>query len=139
MPHRFFRVGAVAVIMLLGASCATEVVSETEPVDTGASTMSAMTTTLPGTPEVLLARLVVTLQAVSEAIIDSGDQRALLAQAEDMWAAAKPEVAANDAVAAEQMEGMMDLARTAVDRTRPADADKAAKFLGDLVENYVDD
>lgn len=136
MRRRFHARAIVAVVatMTMGASCS---------VDDGASRSdeppeSVAPTTLPaGTPAELLPRLVTTLQAVAEAIIDDADQVALLAEAEALWAASEPEVAAEDTTSAEEMEGMMDLARRAVERRRPADADKAAKFLDLLVDHYL--
>jgi hypothetical protein len=95
-------------------------------------------TTLPtGSPAELLPRLVATVDEISEAIIDEGDQRALLAEAEALWTAVQADVAAADPEAAESMQQMMDLARVAVERIRPADADKATKFLGDLVDDHL--
>jgi hypothetical protein len=108
-------------------------------VDDGSSTAAnAVSTTLPtGTPSELLPRLVSTVDQISEAIIGEGDQRALLAEAEAIWAATQPDVAEVDDRAAESMQQMMDLARVAVERVRPADADKATKFLGDLVDDHL--
>lgn len=129
------KIAPLVMLVALATGCATEVVDSGEPT----STIAATTTTLPsGPPAELLPQLVVTLRAVSEAIIDEGDQRALLAEAEGLWSAAKPEVAATDADTAEEMEGMMDIARLAVERSRPADADKAAKFLESLVDHYLE-
>lgn len=126
-------VAATSAALLLLASCTAA--NGSGATDTTAAPVS---TTLPvGTPAELLPRLVLTLQAVAEAIIDDADQVALMTDAEGLWAASKPEVAATNAKSAEEMEGMMDLARRAVERRRPADADKAAKFLDLLVDHYL--
>lgn len=130
-------VGSAAVVSLalLVAGCSAAV-------DDGSSfdPQSAGPTTVPtGPPSDLLPRLVATVDQISEAIIDEGDQRALLAEAEALWAATQADVAATDADAAESMQQMMDLARVSVERVRPADADKATKFLGDLVDAYLAD
>lgn len=128
---RFLIAGLCAIAL---TSCATQVVSE----DTTTTAGPAATTTLPtGTPAELLPQLVTTLRAVAEAIIDETDQRALLSDAEALWSAAKPQIAATDPDAADEIEGLMDLARRAVERTRPADADKAAKFLGLVADHYL--
>jgi hypothetical protein len=39
---------------------------------------------------------------------------------------------------AESLGRMVDLARTAVERNRPADADKAAKFASEVIREYLD-
>lgn len=126
--------GLTAATLLL-TSCGDSVVTSSGGTDDKAA---AVSTTRPvGSPDQLLPRLVTTLRAVSEAIIDDADQVALFADAEALWAAARPEVAASDADIATEMDGMMDLARRAVERRRPADADKAAKYLGDLVDHHL--
>jgi hypothetical protein len=120
-------------VLLTGCSAAVDDGSSFDP-------LSAGSTTLPtGTPADLLPQLVATVDQISEAIIDEGDQRALLAEAEALWTAAQADVAATNADAAESMQQMMDLARVSVERVRPADADKATKFLGDLVDAYLAD
>ncbi len=128
---RLSLTGLVAVALLTACSAAVDDGSSFDP-------LSAGSTTLPtGTPSDLLPRLVATVNQISEAIIDEGDQRALLAEAEALWAATQADVAATDAEAAQSMQQMMDLARVAVERIRPADADKATKFLSDLVDAYL--
>ena len=42
------------------------------------------------------------------------------------------------AESAESIGRMVDLARTAVERNRPADADKAAKFAGTVIDQLLD-
>jgi hypothetical protein len=125
-------VGVIAVAVLsAGCSAAVDDGSSFDPLSAGSTTVPT------GTPAELLPRLVATVDKISEAIIDEGDQRALLAEAEALWAAAQADVAATDAEAAESMQRMIDLARVAVERIRPADADKATKFLSDLVDAYL--
>jgi hypothetical protein len=116
---------------MAGCSATVDDGSSFNPADDGPTTLPT------GTPAELLPRLVATVDQISEAIIDEGDQRALLAEAEALWAATQADVAASDAEAAESMQRMMDLARVSVERIRPADADKATKFLGDLVDDYL--
>lgn len=121
------------VLALAGCSAAVDDGSSFDPLGDGPTTVPT------GPPSDLLPRLVATVDQISEAIIDEGDQRALLAEAEALWAAIESDVAATDADAAESMQQMMDLARVSVERIRPADADKATKFLGDLVDAYLAD
>ena len=123
-------VAALSVAVTTG--CTTRLAEERD------ATTTAPTTTLAvGTPEELLTRLVDTVDQISEAVIGSGDQDALLEEAEAVWASVRADVEATDAVAARNMQQMMDLARVAVERKRAADADKATKYLRDVVEQYL--
>lgn len=132
MRRRTTRVlAAAAVVLVAGCSAAVDDGSSFDPDAQGSTTLPT------GTPAELLPRLVATVDQISEAIIDEGDQRALLAQAEALWAATQDDVAATDPEAADSMQQMMDLARVAVERIRPADADKATKFLSDLVDDHL--
>ncbi|MFM7489332.1 MAG: hypothetical protein ACKO36_03205 [Actinomycetota bacterium] len=58
---------------------------------------------------------------------------------EAIWTAAVNEVEANDPEAAETLARMVAQARTAVERNRPADADKAAKFARIVIDEYLAD
>lgn len=125
---------ALSVLTVLSAVGCTSRVAE----DRDATTTAPTTTLAVGTTEELLTRLVDTVNQISEAIIDSGDQVALLEEAEAVWASVRADVEATDAVAARNMQQMMDLARVAVERKRPADADKATKYIRDVVEQYLE-
>lgn len=112
------------------------------------STVVATTTTLPeGTAVELLPRLVAGLSDLSLLIgpvpegFDRGDvdKRSRLAEIEALWAAVEREVVADDPDAADAIVRQLDLARLAVERSRPADADKAAKFVADVVSDYLTD
>lgn len=112
------------------------------------STVVATTTTLPeGTAIELLPRLVTGLSDLSLLIgpvpagFDRGDvdKRSRLAEIEALWAAVEREVVADDPDVADAIVRMLDLARLSVERSRPADADKAAKFVADVVRDYLAD
>lgn len=102
------------------------------------------TTTLPsGTVEELLPRLVTAMTGLSSLIgpNDSGrtkpgkaDQLALI---NALWNAAETELITIDPVAAESLGRLVDLSNTAVIANRPADADKAARFAGQVVDNFL--
>jgi hypothetical protein len=101
-------------------------------------------TTAPTVPEggldVLLPALLDTLAGMSEdlAIKGSGPERARLAYAEELWAAAGPMVEAAHPELVEQFDQLMALAVTAVERRRPADADKAFAFMQPLVDEALE-
>jgi hypothetical protein len=106
--------------------------------------MNVSTTTLPtGTVEELLPRLVEAMLGLSSLIgpnqsgrTKSGkaDQLALINQ---LWNAAETELITVDPVAAESLGRLVDLSNTAVTANHPADADKAARFAGQVVDNYL--
>jgi hypothetical protein len=129
---------------LVLSACGTTTFDET----VATTTIVATTTTLPeGTADELLPRLVTGLSDLSLLIgpvpagFDRGDidKRSRLAEIEALWAAVEREVVADDPDTADAIVRMLDLARLAVERSRPADADKAAKFVADLVRDYLAD
>lgn len=135
--------GLMAATLVLSA-CGTTTFDET----VATTTIVATTTTLPeGTADELLPRLVTGLSDLSLLIgpvpagFDRGDidKRSRLAEIEALWAAVEREVVADDPDTADAIVRMLDLARLAVERSRPADADKAAKFVADLVRDYLAD
>ena len=58
---------------------------------------------------------------------------------EAIWAVARPEVEATARELVGDIQASVDMARTAVVRVRPADADKAFAVLTDLVDRYTGD
>lgn len=113
--------------------------------ETAATTTAvATTTTLPtGTAVELLPRLVTALSNLSiligpvpDDLRPEGDKRRQLAEIEALWAAVEREVNADDPDTAETLARMVDMARVAVEKNRPADADKAAKFAAQVVNAY---
>ena len=77
--------GALCFVAL--AACAETTV---DPVDT---TGPATSTTIPsGTPEELLARLLVEVSALSEHVVDNEGDDAALARIEALWAVAAPQI-----------------------------------------------
>jgi len=56
---------------------------------------------------------------------------------EQLWAAVKPEIEANQPALVPDFEFVVRRCRAAADRKRPADADRAFKNLDTLVEAYL--
>ena len=114
--------------------------------DTSVSTSStsAPTTTRPsGSVDELLRRLVSAMGDLSTYIGPDRSGRTpagkseQLALIEALWSAVETEVTSDDSAVADSLGRMVELARTAVERNRPADADKAARFAGQVVEEYL--
>ena len=102
-------------------------------------------TTLPSGPaSELLPRLSATMLSLSSYIgpnssgTTASGKEAVLAEIEALWNAAETEVIALSPESAESIGRMVDLARAAVERNRPADADQAAKFAGTVIDELLD-
>jgi hypothetical protein len=124
----------VAVVLLAGCAGTTVVEDQTTvPASTTAPTVP------PGGLEVLLPALLDTLAGMSEDLAAKGSapERARLAYAEELWAAAEPLVEAERPELVDQFDQLMALVTTAVDRRRPADADKAFAFMTPLVDEVL--
>ena len=114
--------------------------------ETSATTTAvAAATTLPSGPaSELLPRLSASMLSLSSYIgpnssgSTASGKEAVLAEIEALWNAAETEVTALSTESAESIGRMVDLARTAVERNRPADADKAAKFAGTVIDELLD-
>lgn len=115
---------------------------------TGDSTTVAPLTVPTGTDDELLAQLLSAMIGLSALIgPDVGpaatdgtarpDKEQRLIEIEAIWSAARPKVESVDALVARQIDGLVAMSRVAVERNRPADADKAARFLRDVVAAYT--
>ncbi len=105
----------------------------------------ATTTTLPvGPAGQLLPRLVTEAGKLSNLIGGGGgggggggDKGTQMNVIENLFAVARPEIAATDGVAALGFDGAMELCRRAVKFNRPADADKCFRNLSSLADSYL--
>ena len=138
--ERFYLLRQLRTFVLIGAlivvasSCATTI-------NLGAPTTLAQpaVTTLPtGTTSELFGQMKSTLSDLSLAITNEDKSRAktTLATVLNIWGALQPQIVAEGGGTVDQtvldMQRIVDLASSSVQRTRPADADKALRFL-DLV------
>jgi hypothetical protein len=121
-------------LIITGTGCATTI-------NLAAPTTLAQpaVTTLPtGTTVELFGQLKSTLSELSLAITNQDKPRAktTLATVLNIWEALQPQIVAEGGETVDQkvedMQRIIDLATSSVQRTRPADADKAVRFL-DLV------
>jgi hypothetical protein len=99
-------------------------------------------TTLPtGTTVELYKQLKATLSDLSLAITNEDKSRAktTLATVLNIWGALKPQIESAGGETVEQtvsdMQRIVDLASSSVQRTRPADADKAVRFLDLIIQS----
>ena len=141
--ERFYLLRQLRTFVLIGAlivvasSCATTI-------NLGAPTTLAQpaVTTLPtGTTSELFGQMKSTLSDLSLAITNEDKSRAktTLATVLNIWGALQPQIVAEGGGTVDQtvldMQRIVDLASSSVQRTRPADADKALRFLDLLIQS----
>lgn len=138
-------VAGVACVLIMSA-CADTVVevdsdTPTQRTDANGSVETVATTTLPivGTTAELLTEMATDMSQLSAQIADDGDEKATLRRIEAIWLVAQPDVESNRRDLSGGIQTTVDMARNAVVRIRPADADKAFKILTDLVDRYTGD
>lgn len=143
---RSIRTTSISVIAALGAAAVMSGCGATTFDTSIASTTSGapVTVTVPsGTTDELLQSLAAAMNGLSGLIgpdssgrTPSGKNEQLVA-IEALWDAVQSDVTSSDPEAADAIGRMVALAQTAVDRNRPADADKAARFAGQVIDQYL--
>lgn len=112
---------------------------------TSVVTAESSTTVPTGTTQELLDNLAVAMSGLSGLIGPDSSGRTpagkneRIVTIEALWKAVQPAVVSSDAEAADAIGRMVDLARTAVERNRPADADKAARFAGQVIDKFLNE
>lgn len=107
----------------------------TVPRDDGVPT----TVAIDGSAADLLVQIGSDMSRLSAQIADDGDEDATIARIEGGWAAIQDEVEASKPELVSGIQTTVDMARTAVDTNRPADADKAFSLLTNLVDAFTGD
>jgi hypothetical protein len=126
--RRTTAAAALAALALLGA-CAETTVDTTDTTDVVVDSSSTVPT---GTTAELLERLITETSGLSELVVEGEGEIVALASIEALWAAARPGVEEERPELLDQFDDAMAYARRAVERRRPADADKAAQNLRTL-------
>jgi hypothetical protein len=116
------------------AACGTTVIE-----DGSTTVVSEQTTTteLPATVDGRFAEIVVLSTGLGNLIADGGD-REVIARIDALWAASSAEVARVDAGLGRDVTHQLDLLHVAVERNRPADADKSSRHLAELLQTFRD-
>lgn len=126
---------ALAAPLLATVACAETTV---DPDVTAQPSVEATTTVFApsGSTAELLDDLLDETGRLSDLIVENEGQQAALARIETLWALAGGDVAAEREDLLTGFESAIRLARTGVERRRPADADKAHNNLRTLVAAY---
>ncbi len=118
------------------SGCATTIVST----DTTAPVVTVVTTTtLPtGDSLQLMKNIALAGADLGDSIADGrGDEaRAALATAQANWIVLEPQLQKLKLDVVEDLRRIVDMMTTAVERKRPADADKANRFLGLVIDAF---
>jgi hypothetical protein len=126
------RVSLVVLAMCSLAACSTTIV-DTAPT----TTLVPPTTVVPsGTETELFDQLQTTIGELSKAISDNDRAMAKvkLAEIEEIWKVLKPQIADRGDQFIQDMQRIIDLAISSIERNRPADADKSLRFLSLVIE-----
>jgi DNA-directed RNA polymerase subunit H (RpoH/RPB5) len=126
------RVSLVVLAMCSLAACSTTIV-DTAPT----TTLVPPTTVVPsGTATELFDQLQITIGELSKAISDNDRAMAKvkLAEVEEIWKVLKPQIAERGDQFIQDMQRIIDLAISSIERNRPADADKSLRFLSLVIE-----
>jgi len=134
-PHRLVVAGAALAALTFLTACEQTTVVDVSTVPT---TVVNATTTLPaGSAAELVAELRDRAYSLGSAIADSGAKgRAVLAELETLWTAAKAQLPRTEFV--EEVGHQIELMQIAVKQTRPADAEKAALRTQALIDNQLE-
>ena len=136
---RSFRRFAVVVLACATvlSSCATEIIGDlTTTVPTESTTTTLATPT--GDIEQLLEQLDTAIVGLGQKIVDADASayKQTYAQTLAIWEVLKPQVESSGVIGLDtDVQRIVELVRTATERKRPADADKAARFLSLLRES----
>ena len=129
------RLMVVSLSAVALSSCATEITGSTE------STVAPVTTTtIPVAPTgsiiSLLEQLIPIADGLGQAVVD-GDSKVLkekVAQADAIMLAIEPLIRESKIDVLESVQRVVDLIHTATERKRPADADKALRFIPLIID-----
>lgn len=125
--RRFLLVPVVVALTALASGCATEIIDAELTTTTSTAERPEPT----GDVNELLDQLKVSFGTMSEALAEGDRSRAReeLEYVERIWTALEPQIVGLGEQYVEDVRRVVDLAVTSVERNRPADADKALRFI----------
>ena len=129
------RLFCVSLCVIALTSCATTITGSTE------STVAPVTTTtIPVAPTgsiiSLLEQLLPVVDGLGQAVVDGDSKvfKAKVAQADAIMLAIEPLIRESKIDVLESVQRVVDLIHTAAERKRPADADKALRFIPLIID-----
>jgi len=132
----------IALATTLATACADTVIqveSDSGEINVDGTFQTASTTTLPivGSTTELLAEMSAAMSKLSAQIGDIGDEKSTLLRLDSVWNTARAEVESTRPDLVGAFDTTIDMATIAVERRRPADADKALQIFTNLVDRYT--
>lgn len=130
---------ALAAVLTSGACGTTYVDTSVSVVDTSPNTT---TTTLPAVDadapiDEVLAEIESRMSDLAERIIDERGHVETLVRIDELWAATEPRIRAAGPEDVFNFEQAIELARSGVERRRPADASKGYKLFVSVTDAYL--
>lgn len=128
------RIIAIGLVVASLSSCSTQILTTSTTLP-GVTT----TTTVPvptGTSLQLLEELQSVVDGLGQAVVDK-DRETMdrkVAQTDAIWKVLEPQIRESGVDLVEDVQKIVDFVHTAVKRIRPAEADKAVRFLGLIME-----
>ena len=135
------RLAVVVSCVVALSSCATEIITDAATTLPPELTTTTTLATPTGDIEQLLTQLNEAITGLGQKIVDSDSTayKQTYAEALAIWEVLKPQVESSGVIGLdEDVRRIVELVRTATERKRPADADKAARFLSLLRESLPD-
>jgi hypothetical protein len=132
------RLAVVVSCVVALSSCATEIITDAATTLPPELTTTTTLATPTGDIEQLLTQLNDTIVGLGQKIVDSDSTayKQTYAEALAIWEVLKPQVESSGVIGLdEDVRRIVELVRTATERKRPADADKAARFLSLMRES----
>lgn len=99
----------------------------------------ATTIALTGSATDLLPEMSIEMSRLGSQVAEGDEDDATLARIEQIWDRIRPEIERDRPELLNGLGATIAMARIAVERTRPADADKAFSLLTDLVDQFTGD
>lgn len=128
------RIIAIGLVAASLSSCSTQIlsVSTTLPGVTTTSTVPVPS----GTSVELLEELQSVVDGLGQAVVDKdrATMNRKVAQTDAIWKVLEPQIRESGVDLVEDVQKIVDFVHTAVKRVRPAEADKAVRFLGLIME-----
>ncbi|MFM8554278.1 MAG: hypothetical protein ACKOBO_06680 [Acidimicrobiales bacterium] len=129
---RLLTTGALCMVLL--TSCSTKIL---ETIDTTTTSSVVTTTTIPtGSVAELLSAIDANARGLGNLVAEkaTAEARERLRNVESIWIALKPQLVALKNDSDLDVQRIVDLVRSSVERKRPADADKASRFIQIFVD-----
>ena len=129
------RILVIGLIAVSVSSCSTQILTTTTTLP-GVTTSTTIATPS-GTSLELLEQLDTAIQGLGQAIVDrdGATKNRVVAETNAIWKVLEPQLQESGVDLVEDVSKIVNFVNVAVNRTRPADADKAVRYLALIMES----